>query len=126
MNNSAFTIQAVGLGACAEVLSRFCFPGLYSQKGVNPSLSVSLLFLGFKSNDLFTGVVAYYLFFVLLVLYYLYMCLSVSPEGHSLEIFPVSPEGHELFKSLPVSPWKTGPNHQADLWINPLLRKDRS
>ena len=27
------------------------------QKGVNPSLSVSVLFLGFQSDDLFTGVV---------------------------------------------------------------------
>ena len=26
------------------------------QKGVNPSLSVSVLFLGFQSNGLFTGV----------------------------------------------------------------------
>ena len=58
MNNSTLTIQAVGLGACAEVLSRFCFPGCTLKKGYSPSLSVGVLFLGFQSDDLFTGVVA--------------------------------------------------------------------
>ena len=58
MNNSTLTTQAVGLGACAEVLSRFCFPGCTLKKGYSPSLSVGVLFLGFQSDDLFTGVVA--------------------------------------------------------------------
>ena len=37
---------------------RVLFSGFYPQKGYNPSLFVGVLFLGFQSDDLFTGVVA--------------------------------------------------------------------
>ena len=58
MNNSALTIQAVGLGACDEVLSRFCFSGFTLKKRASllPSGVGLGLFLGLV--HLFTGLVA--------------------------------------------------------------------
>ena len=58
MNNSVLTIQAVGLGACDEVLSRFCFPSCTLKKKASLLPSGVGLGLFWGLVHLFTGVVA--------------------------------------------------------------------
>ena len=103
--------------APAGAISGFCFPGFTLKKGCNPSLSVGVLFLGFQSDDLFTGVVApttCSLTTCLITCKGIHFHLSKSRKGIHFHL-NLRRCGYSL------SPIKTHLGH-SDLWINPSAK----